>query len=136
MSYDPMANVASMYVYCHILDLICSSGLTLHVLTLTLHLATTLHTDIPTLYPRDKHKISLRNLKYISPSALLASLASKMSVSPPPLSDNPSDLANYYNDKLSSSLDQFPPIKTQTVSVLIDFLVLVFGSLFDDDFCH
>uniref|UniRef100_A0A0F8B8R9 Uncharacterized protein n=1 Tax=Larimichthys crocea TaxID=215358 RepID=A0A0F8B8R9_LARCR len=72
--------------------------------------------DIPIPTAKDKQTISFRNLKSISPSALSASLTSKISASPPPLTDNPSDLTKYYNETLSSCLNQLAPIKTKTVS--------------------
>ncbi|XP_075963092.1 uncharacterized protein LOC142966290 [Anarhichas minor] len=80
------------------------------------HLAITMDIDIPIPIPKAKRNISFRNLKSISPTTLSASLASTMSASPAPLSDNPSDLVNYYNDTLSSCLDQLAPMKTKTVS--------------------
>ena len=105
----------------HTLDLVCSTGLTLHQLSslnlnISDHLAITMDIDIPIPIPKEKRKITFRNIKSISPSALSTSLTSTMSASPPPPSDNPSDLINYYNNTLSSCLDQLAPIKTKTVS--------------------
>uniref|UniRef100_A0A8P4G516 Reverse transcriptase domain-containing protein n=1 Tax=Dicentrarchus labrax TaxID=13489 RepID=A0A8P4G516_DICLA len=105
----------------HILDLVCSTGLTLHHLSsfnlnISDHLAIITDIDIPIPTIKDKRTISFRNLKSISPSALTTSLASKISSSPPPLTDNPSDLTKFYNETLSSCLHQLAPIKTKTVS--------------------
>lgn len=105
----------------HILDLVCSTGLTIpHLSSLNLnisdHLAITMDIDIPIPFPKAKRNISFRNLKTIYPATLTASLASTMSSSPSPLSDNPSVLVNYYNNTLSSCLDQLAPITTRIVS--------------------
>ncbi|KAE8298225.1 hypothetical protein D5F01_LYC02717 [Larimichthys crocea] len=106
----------------HILDLVCSTGLTIHHLSsfnfnISNYLAIIMDTDIPIPTAKDKRTISFRNLKSISPSALSASLASKISASPPPLTDNPSDLTKYSTTtKHSSCLNQLTPIKTKTVS--------------------
>ena len=105
----------------HILDLVCSTGLTIHHLSsfnlnISDHLAITMDVDIPIPTAKDKQTISFRNLKSISPSALSASLASQISASPPLLTDNPSDLTKFYNETLCSCLNQLDPIKTKTVS--------------------
>ncbi|XP_029929809.1 LOW QUALITY PROTEIN: uncharacterized protein LOC115374818 [Myripristis murdjan] len=105
----------------HTLDLVCSSGLTLNRLSslnlnISDHLAIIMDIDTPIPTPKNTRKITFRNIKSIPPSALSASLATKMSASPPLSLDNPSDLVNYYNHILSSCLDQLAPIKTKTVT--------------------
>lgn len=103
----------------HILDLVCSTNLHIqqlssHNLHISDHLAITMDMDIPT--PKHNRTITFRNLKSLSPSALSASLTHCLSASPPPLSDDPADLVNYYNYTLSSCLDQLAPTKSKTVS--------------------
>ncbi|XDV31632.1 hypothetical protein PO909_002599 [Leuciscus waleckii] len=105
----------------HILDLVCSTGLTIsHLSSLNLnisdHLVITMNIDLPITTTKNKRSISFRNLKSISTPALLASLVSKISSIPPLQTDNPSDLTDYYNETLSICLDQLAPIKTKTVS--------------------
>jgi len=96
------------------------SGLTIYHLSsfnlnISDHLAIIMETDIPIPTAKDKRTISFRNLKTISTSALSDSPASKISASPL-LTDNPSDLTKFYNETLSSCLNQLAPIKTKTVS--------------------
>ncbi|KAL7388227.1 hypothetical protein ABVT39_009504 [Epinephelus coioides] len=106
----------------HTLDLVCSTGLTIQQVSsinlhISDHLAIILDTHLPTPLPKDKRIISFRNLKFISPEDFSASLSNTLSTFPPLLSDNPSELVNYYNNTLSSvCLDQLAPIKTKSVS--------------------
>ncbi len=105
----------------HILDLVCSTNLniqqlTSHDLHISDHLAITMDLDIPIHTTKQNRTIIFRNLKSISPSVLSASLTHCLSTSPPPPSDNPTDLVDYYNSTLSTCLDQLAPIKTKTVS--------------------
>ncbi|KAL7382588.1 hypothetical protein ABVT39_024726 [Epinephelus coioides] len=105
----------------HTLDLVCSTGLTIQQLSsinlhISDHLAIILDIHLPTPLPKDKRIISFRNLKSISPQDFSASLSNNLSTFPPPLSDDPNELVNYYNNTLSSCLDQLAPIKTKSVS--------------------
>nr|XP_029137828.1 uncharacterized protein LOC114921708 [Labrus bergylta] len=105
----------------HILDLVCSTGLTIHQLSslnlnISDHLAINMDILIPLPTPKQKRKISFRNIKSVDPSAFSASISSKISSSPPPQFNNPSELITYYNNTLSFCLDQLAPIKTKTVS--------------------
>ncbi|XP_033996249.1 uncharacterized protein LOC117490598 [Trematomus bernacchii] len=73
----------------HILDLVCSTGLTIHHLSslnlhISDHLAIIMDINIPIPAQKQKRTITYRNLKSISPSAITASITCKMSVSPPP----------------------------------------------------
>ncbi|XP_029957253.1 uncharacterized protein LOC115395750 [Salarias fasciatus] len=105
----------------HILDLICSTGPTIHNLSshnlnISDHLAITFSIHIPLTAPKTKREITFRNLKSIDPPALSALLTTKLTTSPPPPSDNPSDLVSHCNNTLSSCLDELAPTKTKTVS--------------------
>ncbi|KAK0154922.1 hypothetical protein N1851_002758 [Merluccius polli] len=96
----------------HILDLVCSTNLHIqhlssHNLHISDHLAIILDLDIPIPTPKQQRTITFRNLKSLSPSALSASLTHCL---------DPADLVNYYNNTLSSCLDQLAPTKTKTVS--------------------
>ncbi|XP_075868585.1 uncharacterized protein LOC142879305 isoform X3 [Nelusetta ayraudi] len=102
----------------HTLDLVCSFGLTVHHLSslnlrISDHLAITMDIDIPTPIPKEKHNTTFRNSKSTLSSAPLASLISKLSISPPTSSDN---LVRYHNHTLSSCLDRKAPIKTKKVT--------------------
>ncbi|XP_049450826.1 uncharacterized protein LOC125900093 [Epinephelus fuscoguttatus] len=72
--------------------------------------------EIPTPSPIQSRTITFRNLNSLTPAALSASLTYCLSASPPPPSNDPADLVNYYNSTLSSCLDQLTPTKTKTVS--------------------
>lgn len=105
----------------HTLDLVCSTKLNIqqlssHNLHISDHLAITMNIVIPTPTPKHTRTITFRNIKSLSPSALSASLTHCLSASPPLPFDDPADLVNYYNNTLSSCLDQLAPIKTKTVS--------------------
>ncbi|KAM3623275.1 uncharacterized protein V6R79_009449 [Siganus canaliculatus] len=71
---------------------------------------------IPIPTPKEKRKISFRNLKSIPPSTFLSALTNRMSASPVPSSGNPSELVNFYNHTLSSYLDHLAPIRTKHVT--------------------
>ena len=105
----------------HILDLVCSTGLNLHHLSgsdlfLSDHLAITMTINIPTPPPKQKRKINFRKLSSVSATSLSSSLSEKISTTPFVDLHSPSDLTDYYNNILSSCLDQLAPIKTKTVS--------------------
>uniref|UniRef100_A0A671YR52 Reverse transcriptase domain-containing protein n=1 Tax=Sparus aurata TaxID=8175 RepID=A0A671YR52_SPAAU len=105
----------------HILDLVCSAGLTLHQLSsldlhISDHLAITLDFITPVPPPKLKRNITFRNIKSINPSALSDVLANTLSTSTPPPTACPSDLASYYNNTLSLCLDKLAPLNTRTVS--------------------
>ncbi|KAK7915506.1 hypothetical protein WMY93_011267 [Mugilogobius chulae] len=105
----------------HILDLVCATDIPIHKVScqnlhISDHLAITFEISVPTAAPKAKRKITFRNLKSIEKSAVSALLTTKLSSCPPPESDNPSELVTYYNNTLSSCLDELAPIKTKTVS--------------------
>ncbi|CAJ1050795.1 hypothetical protein D5F01_LYC22364 [Xyrichtys novacula] len=105
----------------HTLDLVCSTGISIHHLSTTNlyisdHLAVTFNVDPPPLPHSEKRQITFRNLKSISPQDLSASLSATLTASPPTPSAKLPDLLNYYNNTLSSCLDQLAPLKTKTVS--------------------
>ncbi|CAJ1069708.1 LOW QUALITY PROTEIN: uncharacterized protein LOC115374818 [Xyrichtys novacula] len=115
----------------HTLDLVCSTGISIHHLSTTNlyisdHLAVTFNVNPPTTPPphpptpplphSEKRQITFRNLKSISPQDLSASLSTTLTASPPSPSAKLPDLINYYNNTLSSCLDQLAPLKTKTVS--------------------
>ncbi|XP_068597914.1 uncharacterized protein [Brachionichthys hirsutus] len=107
----------------HILDLVCTNGMTIHNLSsdnlhISDHLAITFNLHIPLTISRTQREIVFRNLKSIDPSALSALLTTKMAISPPPPSDNPSELVTHYNDTLSSCLDELAPTKTKLVNFI------------------
>ncbi|XP_010774485.1 uncharacterized protein [Notothenia coriiceps] len=107
----------------HILDLVCSTGLTIHHLSslnlhVSDHLAIIMDINIPIPAQKQKRTITYRHLKSISPSAITASITCKMSVSPPPLSENLSELVDYYNSTLSFCLNELAPTKTKNVSFI------------------
>ena len=77
------------------------------------HLSISIDIDIPIPILKEKRKISFRNLKSPSPSALLPLKCL------PPLPHRlviPLILSNYYNDTLSTCLDQLAPITSKIVS--------------------
>lgn len=93
----------------HTLDLVCSTGLTVHHLsstdlTISDHLAITMDVNIP--IPKDERNITFRNVKSITPPALLASLTTKLTMPSHVPLDNPSDLLTHYNHTLSASLEE------------------------------
>ncbi|XP_073328899.1 uncharacterized protein [Pagrus major] len=103
----------------HILDLVCSAGLTLHKLSslnlqISDHLAIIMDFITPLRPPKLKRNITFRNIKSISPSAFSDLLANTLST--PPLTFNPTDLVNHYNDTLSLCLNNLAPLKTKSVS--------------------
>lgn len=105
----------------HILDLVCSTGITIHQLsclnlTISDHLPITIDINLPMPSSKHKCKILFRSLKSISHSARSVALNSKLSAFPPPLPGNLSGLVNHYKDILSSFLDQLAPITTKPVT--------------------
>ncbi|KAJ8366477.1 hypothetical protein AAFF_G00353570 [Aldrovandia affinis] len=98
------------------IELITIRNLTSSNLTISDHLAITMDIDIPTPLIKQKHSITFRNLKSINPSYLSSILADTISNSTVIQNASPTDLVNTYNDALSSCLNQFPPIKTKSVS--------------------
>ncbi|KAL7384922.1 hypothetical protein ABVT39_011588 [Epinephelus coioides] len=103
------------HIHGHTLDLVCFTGITIQQLSsINLHISDHLAIIMDIHLPKDKH-ISFGNLKSISPQVFSASLSNTLSTFPPPLSDDPSELVSYYNNTLSSCLDQLAPIKTKSV---------------------
>ncbi|KAM9318552.1 LOW QUALITY PROTEIN: uncharacterized protein KZ484_022779 [Pholidichthys leucotaenia] len=69
------------------------------------HLTITMDINIPIPSPKEKRTVSFRNIKSITSPVLSASLISMISASPPPLSDDLTDLVHYYSTTLSSCLN-------------------------------
>jgi len=104
----------------HILDLVCSAGLTLHQLSslnfhISDHLAITMDFNTPLPHPKLKCNISFRNIKSIPLSAFSDSLANSLSAPRPSQTLNPSNLVTHYNNTLSLCLNNLAPLKTKTV---------------------
>ncbi|XP_068561742.1 LOW QUALITY PROTEIN: uncharacterized protein [Cebidichthys violaceus] len=81
----------------HILDLVCSTGITINQLsgydlTISDHLAIIMEIHIPNPEPKLKRTITLPNIKSVCLSSLSACLTEKFSTLTPSLSPSPSDL--------------------------------------------
>ncbi|KAL7403700.1 hypothetical protein ABVT39_003889 [Epinephelus coioides] len=105
----------------HISDLVCSTGLHIHYtsstdLSISNHLAITLVIDIPTPQSKQDCTITFRNLKSICPVSLSTCISNTLSALTLPVNPASMDLVNIYNNTLSTSLNQLPPLKTKTVT--------------------
>ncbi len=102
----------------HTLDLVCCSCVTpldctATVIPISDHKLLSFHVNVTLSRSKQQHSMTFRNIKKINPSAFTAAITN-LSYSDHLSSSD--DLVSFYNSELRQLLDNFAPLKSQTVS--------------------